>query len=245
MAEPQEAPQVPNQNLNPELAGFQTPEQLANAYRQLEGRYGSSSAEAKRLHDELEATRGQLLQSYQAQATPRQNVPQRNTPSDRLSEFGVPVDALDQYVNDKLQSAFAPIAAGMTARNTVLAQYPDYNKFEADVAQFIQSDPNLNQSYQRIFSTDPVAAFEYAFLKFGESRRRQVQPDGSESLMQEASSHAGIPMSRSGDARRINGNQNEVANAWEQWQKTGSPSDATRYAKTRLKTAISDEFLNQ
>lgn len=246
MPEPQEGQQqvqATGQTLNPELAGFPTPEALAQAYRQLGGRYESSGAEAKRLHDENQLLKTQLQTMYQAPANPRPDVKQRGNPSDRLAEFGVPVDALSEYVQEQLQTAFAPIAAGLTARTTLLGQYPDYNKFEADVAQFIQADPSVNQTYQRMFAADPGGAFEYAYLKFGESRRRSMTSTGD--LSAEAAAHAGIPSSRSGETRRQpEGNAAEVQRAREAWQQNDNATTRSNYAHARLHSVITDEFLN-
>ena len=240
-------PDEPNTDkpLNPDLMGYTDVESLVAAKR-------ASDQEAIKLRqradraDELERQFAALqVQALQAQANPRQDVRVRGTLDDRLNDAGIPSMDIRELAREVVRAELEPIARGVNARNTVLAQYPDYNKFESDVAQFIQSDPNLNQTYQRLFVADPVGAFEYAFLKFGESRRRTHQPEGSESLMQEVGSHAGIPTSRSGDARRIDRSRDETASAWEQWQKTGSQRDANAYAKARLKTAISDDFLNQ
>lgn len=242
MPEPQEGQSAQgtgaaaNMPLNPDLMGYPTVEALVNAKR-------ASDQEAKRIYDENVGLKGQLHSVYHAPVNPRQDIPQRASPSDRLTEFGVPVDALDQYFEAKLQSAFAPIAAGLTARTTLLGQYPDYNKFEADVAQFVQADPNLNQTYQRMFAADPAGAFEYAFLKFGESRRRSTT--AASDISAEAAAHAGIPSSRSGEARRTDqGASGEIQRAWEAYQRNDTPATRTAYAKARLHTVITDDFLN-
>jgi hypothetical protein len=244
MPEPQEGQQNQSPNpaanlpLNPDLMGYPTVDALVNAKR-------ASDQEARRIHDENESLKTQLQYAYQPQANPRQEVKQRSTPSDRLAEIGVPVDALSQYVGEELQKAFAPIAAGLNARNTVLAQYPDYNKFESDVAQFIQSDPGLNQTYQRMFSADPAGAFEYAFLKFGESRRRSANATDTTGLMQEAGVHAGIPMSRNGETRRTDtGDSANMQKLFEEYQRTGSKRAAEAYAHARLHGIVSDDHLN-
>lgn len=230
-----------SENLNPDLAGYPTPEALVKGYRE-------SGAEAKRWRDRAEelerVVADRALSEPQAAENPRASVRQRSTrPEDRLSEYGVPVDALGEYVAGKLQEAFAPIAQGMSARTELLSRYPDYNKFEADVATFIQSDSKVNQSYQRMFAADPAGAFEYAFLKFGESRRRSS--GGGEPDTRQESAQAQIPSGRNGDSQRMpQGNSAELSRAWEEYQRTGSSDSARRYAKARLHNVISDEFLN-
>ena len=226
-----------SENLNPDLAGYPTPEALVKGYRE-------SGAEAKRQRERAERAEQALQEALEPVANPRQAVKNRSSrPEDRLSEYGVPVDALGEYVQSKLQEAFAPIAQGMTARTELLSQYPDYNKFESDVAAFIQSDPKLNQSYQRMFSADPAGAFEYAFLKFGQSRRSSTR--GQQTPEAEEMSQAGLPGARNGDAmRQPQGNQANLQRLREEYDRTGSSRAAAAYAKARLHGVITDEFLN-
>lgn len=226
--------------LNPDLAGYPSVEALVAGYR-------ASGNEAKKLRERTEALEQQLRQVYQPQYEPnaRQAVPQRasNSPYDRLAEYGVPADAIKELVTTELQNALQPIADGFQARNTLLSRHSDYQKFESDVAMFIQSDPQLNQTYQRMFQSDPVGAMEYAFLKFGDSRRRSYQSNGDNP--DAGAVHASIPSSRNGDARNLNTQPDAaVAAAYKRYVETGSSDAARDYAKARLRTVISDEFLN-
>ena len=93
-----------------------------------------------------------------------------------------------------------------------------------------------------MFSAEPVGAFEWAFLKFGESRRRGTKERGEPDAQDMA--NASIPSQRNGDDRRIpQGEQADVQAAWENYQKTGTTKAAREYAKARLKTVIPDSFL--
>lgn len=222
------------QQLNPDLAGYPSVEALVQGYR-------ASGQEAKKWRDAAEQ-RERELATRQYEANPRQPVRERSRPQDRLAEFGIPVDALQDLLKEQIQETFAPIAAGLNARQSLQARYPDYNKFESDVAQFIESEPETKETYNRMFSADPAGAFEYAFLKFGESRRRGTKERGETS--QEEAVHSSIPMSRNGESRNKPVGQNaDIQSAWERYQKTGSNQDARAYAKARLRTVISDEFL--
>jgi hypothetical protein len=154
-------------------------------------------------------------------------------------------DALDDFVNQRLERALQPIAATFTARSNVLQQYPDFVKFESDVAQYLGSDPQLNQTYQRMFQADPAAAMEYAFLKFGDSRRRSGRQKETEPEAVEEAAHAAIPSGRIAEGRRPDAEGSEIQSAWERFQKSGSARDAEAYAKTRLRSVISDEFLQK
>lgn len=229
--------QTEEQKLQEDLAGYPSKEALVQGYR-------ASGEEARKWRAKAEVAEAKL-QGYQAglEANPRQPVRDRSNPRDRLTEFGVPVDAIEELLDSKMSQAFQPIMQGINARQTVMARYPDYNKFESDVNQFIQSDPELNQTYQRMFSADPVGAFEYAFLKFGDSRKRGSQQ--RDEAAQQDMSHAALPSMRNGDSRRQPEAQTAgVQKAWEEWQRTGSTQAARNYAKARLRTVISDEFLN-
>lgn len=240
MPEPNEQP-TPQQPLNPDLMGYPSVEALVAAKR-------ASDAEGKRLFDEnqkKDLLLSQMLQNGLAEGTPRQSVPDRRSarPEDRLTEFGVPVDALREVVRAEFAEAFRPISNGLQARGQLVASHPDYVQFETDVAQFINTDPELSVVYPKLFEVAPVQAMELAFLKFGENRRKALggQPQGDTP----GRADAGIPTSRSGDGRREPGQDAAVQDAFERFQKTGSTQDATAYAKARLKGVISDEFLQK
>lgn len=226
-----------NQN-EQDLMGYPNVDALVAAKR-------ASDAEAKRI-----AAENQQLRLI---AENRQQVPQRQSVYERLgTEYGVPGDLLRQAIREEagelVQSAFNPIAQGFQARNKLMASYSDYAKYEPEVASFIQSDPEVNAKYARMFAVDPEAAAEYGYLKFGESRRKNRRDAREEEreLRNQTASEAQIPGGRSGDTRRRpEGNDDEIRAAREAFQKTGSSADATRYAKARLKNVITDDFLNQ
>jgi len=218
-----------DENQEPDYAGYQDLNGLVGGYR-------ASSDEAKR-----QKARADMLEQ---QLTERQAVPQRNAegardPAGRLTEWGVPTDALGDFVSEQIQKAFAPLAQGFQARNEMLSRHPDYNKFESDVAQFINSDPDLSQRYQRMFNSDPTGAMEYAYLKFGTTRKSEkTQTNGA------AKKEASIPSQRASNQGPASPSQNDEvkAKAWERYQKTGDP---TAFAKARLREVISDEFLSK
>ncbi len=237
-------PQAPNAPVgtppqpNADLAGYNSVEALVAGYR-------NSGAEAQRL-----ASRVQQLETVMQQQV-QQQAPARNgalRPEERLSELGIPVDALDEYVNERMQRAFQPIARGINARTRVIADYPDYQKFESDVSQFINSDPALQQKYNTMFNADPEGAFEYAFLKFGENRRRATPANGDTNGAEAGKrADAQIPSGRSaGGGERVGGGGNEgsdqVAKAFERYQKTGDP---TAFAKARLSQIFSPDFFEK
>lgn len=236
MADEQEVQEKQEQPLNPDLMGYPNVEALVAAKR-------ASDAEAQRIMAERDALKTQLHNFYQPEANPRQEVKRRDRPEDRLTEFGVPVDALQEMFDQRLQVALQPIVAAAGARNKIVGTYPDYVKFESDVNQFLQSNPELNDRVGRMAQSDPEGALEYAFLKFGEDRRGTIAQKAGD---QQAMTDAGIPSSRNGEGRRGEVNLNsDISKAWQKYQQTGSPADAREYARARLKTVISEDFLRQ
>ena len=225
------APTPPIQNQPPgDLAGYPNIDALVQGYR-------NSSQEAQRLNQRLQTLEQSMVQMQQPQARVARG-------EDRLSDLGIPVDALDEVVNERIQRAFAPIARGMNARTQVMTQYPDYTKFENDVNQYIQSDPQLSQTYGSMFNADPVGAIEYAFLKFGENQRRSGTQSSNGAGDKQEKVNAQIPMGRSNEtrARQDAGGADQTAKAWEHFQKTGDPKP---FAKMRLRQAIPDSFFEK
>jgi hypothetical protein len=142
-----------------------------------------------------------------------------------------------------VQAAFEPLARGAQARNSILSKYKDYGKYEADVAQFIESDPDLSQRYQKTFAADPLAAMEYAFLAYGEAKRQETPSNGN-SPQRQARMEAQIPSARQGDARTLpqTDQADLTSRTWEHYQKTGDPR---AYAKARLRQVIGEDFLTR
>jgi hypothetical protein len=234
------------QALNPDLLGYPNVEALVAAKR-------ASDVEAKRLYDENTKLNGIVAQVVtQGFPNGRQDVPDRRngsaSPEDRLTQFGVPVDALDEYVGGRITAGInkilAPLTNGVQARGRMVTEHPDYVQFENDVANFIANDPKLSETYPKMFEADPAGAMEYAFLKFGDSRRRAGPPsavNGGGPPVTDAQ----IPSSRAGEGRRVPDQSEELQKLYEQFQRTGSTRDAERFALARLHTVIKDEHLNQ
>jgi len=122
MPEPNEPQPTPQQPLNPDLMGYPSVEALVAAKR-------ASDVEGKRLFDENQKKDLLLSQMLQngLEGTPRQSVPDRRSvrPEDRLTEFGVPVDALREVVRAEFAEAFRPISNGLQARGQIVANHPD------------------------------------------------------------------------------------------------------------------------
>lgn len=212
-------PQAPAQPESPDYAGYNSHDELVRGYR-------ASGEEAKRQKaraDQAEA----LLHQHLAQSAPPQNA---RRPEDRLAEFGIPTDALgeliDREVNSRIEKAFRPIAQMGQARNHMVSEYGnDYTKYEADVANFLQADPDRNARYQRLFNEDPAGAMEWAFLSYGRSKQSEIhQQNGSPE--RRSPTEAQIPNSRAGDARNPQRTQDDdLSKAFDKYMKTGQSQD--------------------
>jgi hypothetical protein len=209
----------------------------------LVGGYKASSQEAQRQKQRGDLLEQQLQQQLSAQ-NQRQDVPSRKRPEERLEEMGIPVDAIDEMVNDRLTKAFQPISQGFQARNQLLSSYgDDYAKFESQVSSYVAQDPVFNQTYQRMFNVDPAGAMELAYLKFGDTKRKEVLGSGNSGVNLDTQAQASIPGSRTGESRDPGvQDQATLERAREHFQKTGNP---TPYAKARLRQIIPDEFLSR
>ncbi len=215
--------------------------ELERQYQVLQQRYDASSQEGKRL--------AQLIQQ-QSYEMNRQSVPQRDSAGQRLTDSGLPVDALDEYIEQKADALvakrFEPLMQGMQARQKMVGRYKDYAKFETDIGELINGDPDFQQTYNRVFQADPVAAFELAYHRLGETKRRSRGSAKNEAVDGADLSEAQIPNQRSGDSRRIPGGYDAVLQAAERAYRE-NPNRVTKdaFVRARLKTAISDDFLNQ
>lgn len=211
---------APNEH-GPDLAGYPSVDELARGYRQ-------SAQEAKRLKERADALERQFMEFQQ-----RQQVPQRQRPEDRLSELGIPVDAIDEIVNQRLSQALAPLSRMAEARSQILARYPDYTKHESEVMQFIGGDPERLERYNRIAAADPAGALEYSILAYG-AERQKAQPRGEPNP---ETVHAQIPGQRSADASRARPGYGQSRDeAWERYQQNPSRENASSLAGTVIRS---------
>lgn len=237
-------PEDDGQQHTPDLAGYQSVDELARGYR-------ASSDEGKRLKQRADQLEQQVRELQQT----RQQVPQRNGYAGRLEDLGIPAEALDGFVQERFndlfgtafEQAFAPIARAGVARSTLSSSYPDYQKYETDVARWVGEDASRDRTYKEMFRADPEGAMEWAFLKYGQAKRiehsSQGNGNGNPTPQQQARREAQIPSQRSGDARNLPTQGEEVTQkGWEHYQKTGDPR---QFARARLRQAISDDFLSR
>jgi hypothetical protein len=227
-------PQGNGNGAAPDFAGYPDLDKLREGYHQ-------SSQEAKRWRE-----RAQALEQHITQAPrERQAVPDRSSPADRLQEWGVPVDALREMMQQEFRTALEPVGRTIQARSNVLATYgDDYNKFEADALKHVQSDPHLTELYQRVFNADPEAAMRWAYLEYGASRKPEREAEPKARRNSEAA-HAAVPTSRASESRIPREANDDAKEAFKAFRDTGDPRAAAAFARIRLGKVISDDFLNR
>jgi hypothetical protein len=207
--------------------------------------YAASSSEAKRLKQERDFFEQQTQQF--TRPAPSQD------PFQRLRDEGWPVDsllpAIERIAEQKAAARFDPIVRGMEARSKVLASNPDYGKYENEAMQYINGDPNLADMYNAMIQVRPDAAMDWAFLKYGESRRRaQPEGNGNATVSKQGRADAQIPSSRSGEKRNTNAGDStdDVFRAAKaDFAKTGNPRAAEAAFRAKLRNAIPDSFFEK
>lgn len=226
-----------------DFAGYPNLEELKKGYL-------ASGSEAKKWREaasKSEERIGRLEQAIDSLMTgnQRQAVPQRHW-TEQLQELGVDPNPIREGIREEsrqyVQEFFEPIARGVQARGKVIAEYPDYNQFESEISAFINSDPELSQKYTKMFNADPLGAMEFAYLKYGSTKRQQA-PVAGNGVPEQRRAEAQIPTTRAGDARNQSAtNREPVRQGWEHFQKTGNPQ---AFFKARLREVIPDSFFQQ
>jgi len=197
------------------------PRLLANKYR--------DPAELERGYLELQTVSNQTYQRTQElearlaeleRVNPLERQQSRRDPMEALNEVGVPADAIMELVSRGVQNVLQPMMRAQDARQTVSNEYPEFAKFENDVAQYLNSTPPLKQRYERMFQADPAGAMEWAFQTY---QRKFGTPDPG--INQDSRREAALPNSYSADTRNAGSDiakNEELAKRWEWAQKTGN-----------------------
>jgi len=214
---------------------------------ELEQRYAASSAEGKRLAQEV-----QKWQAYaqQVEQQVQQSQQGQRTASDKLAEFGFPVPDLEEFVSSRVAQAvddrLRPLSQLGTARAELMAKYgEDYQKFEPEVFKFVNSDPALNQRFNQMLKADAGAANEWAYLTYADQQRRNA-PQQNGQAIQHAQVQASIPQSRSGDVRLMGDDKDSQARElWAKFLETRDTRYRDAYVKVRYSQAVPDEFLQK
>lgn len=217
-----------------DLMGYGSTAALAAAKR-------SSDQEAKRIYEENKQLRDLLTQSVAAKQSTEDN------PFEELATLGVPRGALQKAIQTEarnlVREELAPLVAAGTAREAILGQYPDFQKHEPHLHQFLRENPEVNEQYQwglqnaRHNPHQAQMAMEWAYLKYGEQARRSGKnlstggPDPSASALPQSSAQ------ERNSSQGNNADAEKIKKAAEFGQKYG---DWRPFAHERLKGVIPD-----
>ena len=229
-----------------DYAGRKDLDDLRQAYR-------SSGTEAVRQKQRADLFE-QEVSRLQSAANPRPD--QRPRYEESLETLGLPLGDLDAFVSSRVeravQGALQPIVQQLEgtgrARQHMLTNYgPDFVKFEQDLAQYLQSDPQVQNTYTSLFKADPAGAVEWGFLRLADARRR-AHPQGEPGNGPEpdpTQQHARVPSAGGGGPTRprTEPQWDAAREAWEAFQKEPSRQNAERYACIRLGMVYSEDFL--
>jgi hypothetical protein len=171
------------------LAGkYNTVEELARGY-------DHQMAETQRIiaqRDEA-VRKAQLLESFvrgggsNDRVMPNDRIASRQSPFDEITDaLNVDRNTLRAALAEIVSEQLAPVTAVMAARQTVGADFPEFGQFEPEVAQFLNSHPEVNEEYRTMISDPRTAAagMRYAYLMFERGARAQQGQTGQEQQQQ-------------------------------------------------------------
>ena len=175
---------------------------LANKYRDpeaLEKAYLELQTHSNRQFERIREIEDRMARVEQTKAP-------EHDPLEALTEVGLPVDDMRLLIQRELDARLNPIFEQQRARQQVSQVYPDFDKREDEVAQWLSQDRDLASRYGRMFQADPAGAMEWAMASYeramGDGDRSRRNPD------------IGLPPTNSGTSR----SGSEIANE-EQLQK--------------------------
>lgn len=168
---------------------------------------------------------------------------------ERLSEYGIPVDAVEGLVQDAVEKRMQRFGQELGAVQQIAAD-PWMVSHAEQIANFVASDPRRSESYNRLNQADPQAALEYATGLYRASTGGRPAGDGLESWTKETRMlMPGVPSAQQQQpppvSHPVYGNGNAVEQARAEYNRTGTREAARQYAKARLKTVIDENWLRQ
>jgi len=130
--------------------------------------------------EQLQALQAQL-EEVQRRMLPSEARQQRDSAAD-LATY-VPMDALDAYVNDRIQRSIdgtiGPLVKTNAALTRVKAAIPDFARFEPEWQQWLAANPDLNRRFQEglLKAPDEADLTIAGAYKLFETERRASAPE--------------------------------------------------------------------
>lgn len=199
---------------------YKSPEDLEQGYSNLFSLSSQTFQENQALRARVEA----LERGHTERLDPAERVADRS--ASELEEVGVPIDALDRRIEEKFSSLLNPVFQGVAARQQIVQRYPDYDKEEQRLAEFIGSDPQLKSAYQRAYQAEPAVAMEWAWTQFQRARGEKRPDPAAEEVSRRLDAMIQGGSDR-GAAQQIAATEGEAA-AWEHFKRTGDAGPLVR-----------------
>lgn len=197
-----------------------TPQLLAGKYtnvEELERGYSHQMTETSkiigerdRLKQELDMARSFIQESRMGtdRVYPAERAAGRKSAVASLAEsLNADPEQLAAAMAEVSAQTFAPFTSGIRARQIVESESPGFSKFEPEVAQFLQANPDINTRIGRAISRvadDPeamAAILDYTYLKYNASRQG-VQKVGDASGQAQAAARIDATIPQSGGGNR-------------------------------------------
>lgn len=159
---------------HPDLEGPQgsTPEQrlLAGKYKtveELERGYQNLLTVENQNNERLTMLEQRMLNSDPAdRILPSERRAERKRPEEVFEELGIPTDALEDFVAQRLGAALNPLIQGSQAREELRRSYQDFESLETKVTEYLNRNPQEKARYQKLFQADQGGAMEWAINRY-------------------------------------------------------------------------------
>jgi hypothetical protein len=211
---------------------FKSPEDLEQGYDNLY----DLSINTFREKEALEARVRELEMGHTERTDPSVRAAERQAPQELLSEVGVPVDALSQFIDARFQEVLSPVVRGVNARAEIVRRYPDYDKAEQQLVEYINGNPNVRQEYEKAYQASPLVAMEWAYGQYQRAGGKAANP-AAEEVAARLDARLQGSYDRSGQQTA---DETELARAKEHFERTG---DSGPLMRLRLRHVVSEEHL--
>jgi hypothetical protein len=149
-----------------------------------------------------------------------------NTYREELEGIGVPPELVERMIDEK----FKALGEALSAMQVMEQRHPGFQAHAPAIGRFIESDPRLKSSYDRMSAADPAGALEWAGMKYRQAHGGSFPQ--SESPPQRPEMPPIVPGGNSAGQLFTD-------------DIMADRERRMRYIKMRLKQAIPDSFLNQ
>ena len=167
-----------------------------------------------------------------------------------LEDYGVPANAVEGMIREQINSQIGQ-AARLQSAVQQASQDPWWKANADGITRFYEGDPQLQRSMATMAQTDPETALEFLALKYrrehGDGQPAPRPASRPQPSRQSGTTYLipGIPGFQAAAPPSSWDQPVDVEQARAEYRANPSRENMKRFAKARLRTVISDEFLNQ